>query len=175
MSHQWGYKEKAKEKQVRKEASDGRNKESQINTCPQTCKHTVRKGIKPIKCVGWVNCTKRDMLKRQREGGRGSNGVRRSPRELGKRMKEDWSWDRRPTKRRAGRKQRRVRGSRGGVPRQKGGRGPECKKEESVETWEERREDRERSQRAQWWREEQRRISKQGWELVLFLWVVKPP
>lgn len=119
---------------MRKEASDGRNKESQINTCPQTCKHTVRKGIKPIKCVGWVNCTKRDMLKRQREGGRGSNGVRRSPRELGKRMKEDWSWDRRPTKRRAGRKQRRVRGSRGGVPRQKGGRGPECKKEESVET-----------------------------------------
>lgn len=175
MSHQWGYKEKAKEKQVRKEASDGRNKESQINTCPQTCKHTVRKGIKPIKFVGWVNCTKRDMLKRQREGGRGSNGVRRSPRELGKRMKEDWSWDRRPTKRSAGRKQRRVRGNQGGVPRQKGGRGPECKKEESVETWEERREDRERSQRAQWWREEQRRISKQGWELVLFLWVVKPP
>lgn len=119
---------------MRKEASDGRNKESQINTCPQTCKHTVRKGIKPIKFVGWVNCTKRDMLKRQREGGRGSNGVRRSPRELGKRMKEDWSWDRRPTKRSAGRKQRRVRGSQGGVPRQKGGRGPECKKEESVET-----------------------------------------
>lgn len=40
--------------------------------------------------------------------------MRRRPRELGKRIKEDWSWDRRPTKRSAGRKQRRVRGSRGG-------------------------------------------------------------
>lgn len=53
--------EEARGECKREEASDGRNKERQINTCPQTCKHTVRKGIKPIKCVGWVNCAKRDM------------------------------------------------------------------------------------------------------------------
>lgn len=46
------------------EASDGRNKERQINTCPQTCKHTVRKGIRLIKCASWVNGAKRDMPKR---------------------------------------------------------------------------------------------------------------
>lgn len=72
----------------REDASDVRNKERQINICPQTCKHTVRKGIKPIKCVGWVNCVKRDMPKRRSEGGRGSNGVRRRPREQWKKIKK---------------------------------------------------------------------------------------
>lgn len=41
----------------------------QINTCPQTCKHTVRKGIRPMKCVGWANCAKRHMPKRRRRQG----------------------------------------------------------------------------------------------------------
>lgn len=64
--------ESDREASEREEASDVRNKERQINTCPQTCKHTVRKGIKPIKCVGWVNCAKRDTPKRR--GGEGREG-----------------------------------------------------------------------------------------------------
>lgn len=55
-------------RRVGEEVNGGRNSKRQINTCPQTCKHTVRKGIKLIKCVGGLNCTKRDMPKRLWEG-----------------------------------------------------------------------------------------------------------
>lgn len=48
----------------------------------------VRKGIKPIKCVGWLNCAKRDIPKRQREGGRGRYGVRGRPRAMRKDKRE---------------------------------------------------------------------------------------
>lgn len=36
---------------------------------PQTCKHAVRRGFKLIKCVGWVNCTRRDLPTRPWGGG----------------------------------------------------------------------------------------------------------
>lgn len=57
---------KCDESSVREEENDGRNRERQINTCPQTCKHMVRKGIKLIKSVGWLNCAKRDTPERRR-------------------------------------------------------------------------------------------------------------
>lgn len=42
----------------------------------------MRKGIRPIKCVGCVRRARRDMPKRRGggEGGRGGNGVRRETR-----------------------------------------------------------------------------------------------
>lgn len=69
----------------------------------------MRKGIKPIKCVGWLICAKRDIPKRRREGGRGSNGVKGRPRAM-EWIKEDWSWNRRTRKKAAVRKRRRAGG-----------------------------------------------------------------
>lgn len=102
--------ESDREASEREEANDVRNKERQINTCPQTCKHTVRKGIKPIKCVGWVNCAMGDMPKRRTEEGRSRNGVRRRPGEQWKKIKEYWIWDKRTKKIGAGRRRRRAGG-----------------------------------------------------------------
>ena len=103
----------------------------------------------------------RDIPKRWREGE--AAGVWRGrPREERWRYKRAGSRDRRIGEKGAGRKKEKKVWREGGVEGDDGGRGPMCKREQRVETWEERTKGEGKGKRSPWWLWQKKRSS--GWK-----------